>query len=261
MDEKAINKLFKKAIKIYSVILVILTCMYFLFFIIMDIEIETYKNIIYLIKDQCFMAGMFIFLPMIAIYTSRGYRYIKSKKNLVKSKEYMRDIEIKYSPAIISLILDLNTTIFKDYTAMILYLHWRKFIEIEIKDDEYKFINLNKNIEELNPHEQYIYRCIQGSSFQSYKFNDLVIEDAKNMYLITYMNGKINRTSKGKKEAVIWRKFKNYIHDYTLISEKNIEHIKVLEEYIPYAIALDEAKSIEKFISKNEKYRKLIYKN
>ena len=38
-----------------------------------------------------------------------------------------------------------------------------------------------------------------------------VIEDAKNMNLITYRDGGIKRTNKGKKEAVIWRKFKNYI--------------------------------------------------
>lgn len=261
MDEKEVDKIFKKSIKVYSIVLAVLLMTYFILFIQMDLEIKKYRNIIYLIEYLCIVAGIFIFLSMIIIYVNRIYRYIKSKKDIDKSKEYIRDIQIRYSPAIISLILDLNISVFKDYTAMVLYLNWRKFIEIEIKDDEYKFINLNKNMEELNPHEQYIYRCIQGSSFQSYKFKDLVIEDAKNMNLITYRNGRITRTSKGNKEAVIWRKFKNYIHDYTLISEKNIEHIKILEEYIPYAIALEEAKSIEKFISKNEKYRKLIYKN
>ena len=38
-------------------------------------------------------------------------------------------IEIKYSPAIISLILDLNISYYKDYTATILYLCYRKYIE------------------------------------------------------------------------------------------------------------------------------------
>ena len=44
------------------------------------------------------------------------------------------------------------------------------------------------------------------------------------------------------------------------ISDKDIKHMEILHEYIPYAIALDEANSIEKFIAQNENYRNLIYR-
>ena len=49
--------------------------------------------------------------------------------------------------------------------------------------------------------------------------------------------------------------------EYTLISDKQLQHIATLENYIPYAIALNEASSIEKFIEENNVYRKLIYGN
>lgn len=67
------------------------------------------------------------------------------------------------------------------------------------------------------------------------------------------------RTPKGKEFANECASLKQFIKDYTLIKEKNIEYVKVLEEYIPYALALDEADSIEYFVSINENYRNLIY--
>ena len=44
-----------------------------------------------------------------------------------------------------------------------------------------------------------------------------------------------------------------------MISEKDIEHVKILDEYIPYAISLEEDKNIEKFIKGNKQYKALIY--
>lgn len=186
--------------------------------------------------------------------------FMNSKLNIVKNEDYTRDWELKYSPAIISLILDLQIVSFKDYTAMILYLCYRKYIDLYEENGEFKIKIINEEIQELNPHEQYVYRCVNGSGFSENKFEKLIIEDAVNLNLISIENGEIKRTSKGEQEAKLWKGIKNYIHDYTLISEKNIDHIELLNEYIPYAIALDEAKSIEKFVSENENYRNLIYR-
>ena len=52
---------------------------------------------------------------------------------------------------------------------------------------------------------------------------------------------------------------KNYIKEYTLMKDKEIDYIQILEDYIPYAISLDEADTIEEFIKYNEEYRDLIY--
>ncbi len=81
-------------------------------------------------------------------------------------------------------------------------------------------------------------------------------------YLLSkYNNEGVHRTIKGTIEARKWTGIKNYLRDYTLISDRNLKDIVIFEDYIPYAIALNEAKTIEKFIQNNEQYRKLIYGN
>ena len=67
------------------------------------------------------------------------------------------------------------------------------------------------------------------------------------------------RTSLGNHVAREISAFKNFIHDYTLIKDKPISYIELLDEYIPYAIALNEANMIDDFIKSNEEYRNLIY--
>lgn len=70
---------------------------------------------------------------------------------------------------------------------------------------------------------------------------------------------KYKRARNGKELARKLQAFKNYINEYTLINEKEIDYIQILEEYIPYAVSLGEANTIEKFIKHNQKYRSLIY--
>ena len=258
MDEIEGYKLIKKLIKIFVILLLPIL-------IIGLIKIIFGENIIFNIIFNIFTYIEFwvlmILIPLtLYVFARNTQNSINSKINISKNKEYIRDIEIKYSPAIISLILDLQISYFKDYTAMILYLCYRKYIEICKIDNEIKFKIIQENVQELNPHEQYVYRCINQNGFNETKFYNYIIEDAKNLGLISVNNGKIQRTSKGEEEAKLWRGFKNYLHDYTLISDKNIEHIAILDEYIPYAISLDEAKNIEKFISDDDSYRNLIYK-
>ena len=261
MDEIEKIKIIKKMLKVFIMLLVpvvILSLILslikknFIFNVILSFFINTLLIIDFFI--------LMILIPITihaCIYKLKNFT--NSKMNISRNKDYVRNIEIKYSPAIISLILDLNISYYKDYTATILYLCYRKYIQVFTENDEIKFKILEENINDLNPHEQYIYRCIMGSAFNEDKFKKLIIEDAINLHLISNTNGKIRRTCKGEEEATLWKGFKNYIHDYTLISDKDIKHIEILDEYIPYAIALEEADCIEKFIAQNEKYRKLIY--
>ena len=262
MDEIENVKIIKKMLKLFAILLVTT--------VILTLIISTLKENIILNAFFTFFVNSFIFIdffilmiliPMtINICVSSVQNFIKSKINISGNKNYVRNIEIKYSPAIISLILDLNISYYKDYTATILYLCYRKYLELLTENDEIKFKILEENINDLNPHEQYVYRCINGSGFNENKFKQLIIEDSKNLGLITTIDGKIQRTLKGEKEAALWKGFKNYIHDYTLISDKDIRYMVILDEYIPYAIALEEARYIEDFISKNENYRNFIYK-
>ena len=67
------------------------------------------------------------------------------------------------------------------------------------------------------------------------------------------------RTKDGKNIALLLKGLKRFIKEYTLINEKEIDYIQILEDYIPYALALDEADTVEEFIKYNEEYRNLIY--
>ena len=42
----------------------------------------------------------------------------------------------------------------------------------------------------------------------------------------------------GKQELMKWIKFKNFISQYTLLNEKNIEDVVIFEKYIPFAMVL-----------------------
>lgn len=79
-------------------------------------------------------------------------------------------------------------------------------------------------------------------------------------FAVKYQNENYHRTALGNKDAKKWSAFKNYLHEYTLISEKDLSYVKILDEYIPYAICLGEGKVIEKFISTNSTYRTILYK-
>lgn len=69
------------------------------------------------------------------------------------------------------------------------------------------------------------------------------------------------RTQKGNAQALEWIKFKNFIKDFTLLKEKDLDYVKLAGNYLPYAIALKEAKNIEKYIDTDEVYRSYLYLN
>jgi len=62
-------------------------------------------------------------------------------------------------------------------------------------------------------------------------------------------------------EALNWIKFINYIKDFTMIKEKDLNYVKLADNYLSYAISLREAKNIEKYINTNETYHNFIYSN
>ncbi len=74
-----------------------------------------------------------------------------------------------------------------------------------------------------------------------------------------FMTESYIRTEKGRKMAIEFSKVKNFIHDFSLLSDKSLTDIVLWDEYIPYAISLNEADAIEKYIDTNSKYRKIIY--
>ena len=68
------------------------------------------------------------------------------------------------------------------------------------------------------------------------------------------------KTPKGKEYAIKVEGLRRFFKDYTLMDEKEIESIEIFGDYIPYAIALGEAGTIEKFVERDSSYRKMIYR-
>jgi len=241
-------------------------------------------------------------------------KIINSGKTVIDfDKEYIRDFPNHCSPALASMVYDLKIDVYKDYTATVLYLYTRKYIDIEKIEDNYKII-LGKNNEysNLGKCENYILDVITNKKeFNALNFEQIIVNEAQEkklltdkkysktpkiilvsiialiLFIITYeinsilfviyttvlfiviagyslINNKerkikYKRTKDGKNIALILKGLKRYIHEYTLIKDKEIEYVKILEDYIPYALALGEADAVEEFIKNNEEYRDLIY--
>lgn len=132
MDEIEKIKIIKKMLKVFIMLLVpvvILSLILslikknFIFNVILSFFINTLLIIDFFI--------LMILIPITihaCIYKLKNFT--NSKMNISRNKDYVRNIEIKYSPAIISLILDLNISYYKDYAATILYLCYRKYLEV-----------------------------------------------------------------------------------------------------------------------------------
>ena len=232
---------------------------------------------------------------------------------------YIRDLPRHCSPAICSLIYDLKIDVYKDYTATILYLCTKKYIELVKYGNTYKFkLGKQKDFSGLNICERYVLDIvINKNKFDEFKFQQLIFKEAQErklivekrciekikkilfvviaiillvitartniilaavcsgilfsvivsmLYKYTYRlsegyskEKEYKRTEDGKKLAILFKRLKKYIKEYTLIKDKEIDHVQVLESYIPYALALGEADAIEEFIKHNEQYRNLIY--
>ena len=228
------------------------------------------------------------------------------------NKEYIRELYKSYPPAMVSYIYDLKIEVYRDYTATILYLFAKKYINISGFNEEVRITDgENKDFSNLMNHEKYVYDCvINKKTFNENQLNEFIIRDLieKELIEVNDKDGKIGviyniigvatiiismllsfttkgvsmmvgivfaliivafknieknqyrLLPKGKQELKKIEAFKNYIKDYTLIKEKDIEHIQILEEYIPYSLSLGMSPQVEEYIKQNEIYRNLIYK-
>ena len=53
------------------------------------------------------------------------------------------------------------------------------------------------------------------------------------------------RTSKGNEVALKFKGLKNFLKDYTLLSERDINYINISDRYLPFALALGVANKLE----------------
>ena len=236
------------------------------------------------------------------------YRLIIKYKDIDAYKsigELERDINVKYTPAIVSMLYDNRIETSKDITAVILNLSLKGYISInKDRDGKYK-IKPNLQSNPINnimcPEEKYVYEwLIQNKKFnfvewvniikKEYNKANFVKTESKSkkrnstislivfiisimlyftevlILLIYYLDNilavvigvfivpmvmimtviTVNKISTnsfvnnwGNEEVTKWTKFKRFMHNYTLIDDKNPEAIAIYEKYIPYSIALN----------------------
>jgi len=316
MDEIDWIKNFKKFLKMVTIVFLIFATVVLVATLIRNTINDEWE---YINMDllAVFVIGVPIPLLLTVFYIIMyiSDKVINSGRKVINfDKNYIREIPKSYSPAVSSLVYDLKIDVYKDYTATILYLCTKRYIDMEKYDDNYK-LTLGKQTDYsgLGKCEKYVMNTIiNKSKFDENQFKQEIINEAQekllitdqmhskknkwtfiaiicfilcvicykvNIYLfVTYLsivplslgayhaiqseyvkNTEYIRTKKGKEVAKILDGLKNYIKEYTLIKDKEIEYIQILEDYIPYAISLDEADTIEEFIKYNKEYRDLIY--
>lgn len=134
MDEIENVKIMKKLMKIFVILLLLIVLFVKVKMLTEIIFLNAILNFLIMLMLQIEFLVIILLVPKIINVCTSKIRYlVNSKKYISKNKEYVRDIELKYSLVIISLILDLQISYYKDYTATILYLCYRKSQNIKRK--------------------------------------------------------------------------------------------------------------------------------
>lgn len=234
------------------------------------------------------------------------YRTIIKLKDIDSYKsigELERDINVKYTPAIVSMLYDNKIEPCKDIVATILNLNLKGYILFDKDKNNRKYKikqNLQANsIDNMCIEEKYIYDwLIKNKNFNFVEWVNVIKKEyskvnftkpcevkTRNMMLIililifgifyviesavlvkfyseniaSLLLGlvlvpivmiitivTVNNLLKnvflnnlGNKEVQRWTKFKRFMHNYTLIEDKNVESIAIYEKYLPYSMALN----------------------
>lgn len=109
-----------------------------------------------------FLTSAFTFigtkLEIFKKYIYKKIRNKKIKKDAFKDfEELNREINVEYSPAILSYLMDQNIEPQKDIIATLLNLYAKKIIKIERINNKYIFISNKQDKEKLSLEEKYVY--------------------------------------------------------------------------------------------------------
>lgn len=75
-------------------------------------------------------------------------------------------------------------------------------------------------------------------------FISILIGQILRLAILPFLKNTRN-TSLGKEEAKKFKKLKNYLNDYTLLDKQNTDYINIVDRYLPFALALGEAKKVK----------------
>lgn len=119
---------------------------------------------------ESIIVAAFLMILYGIVFSSHAVFYKKINKIFIKSKMYKdlqqlnREINVQYSPAVLSYLMDNKIEIKKDITATLLNLYERKVIDIEKNENKYIF-KKGKKTESLGKDEQYIYQCFTENNY------------------------------------------------------------------------------------------------
>ena len=105
-----------------------------------------------------FLAGL-----IIAVWLLISLAINLKNKHIIKTNKvkeiYVRDVDVEYSPAVLSLLLNNKIEASKDLSATLLNLCAKRIVKIEKTDGKIKIIDLKnkKEVEKLPPDEKYAY--------------------------------------------------------------------------------------------------------
>ena len=230
---------------------------------------DTYTTILVGVIIILFINILSIIIPLLLD------RWIK-KKSKMKVRDLQREVNEKYTPAIASFLLDNYIEDEKDILATILDLSVRDYLKIDIDEElnilidykKFSYLVIKDCLKEelitgnANMEKKYvsiillIFYCLLIRCILSFGiFNVMVLYGVMKVLIsrMTYHK----RTQKGKKLAEEFMGFKEYLKEYTLIKTRDVEYIEILDRYLTFALALEEADTIEK---KYVPYNKLIKK-
>lgn len=105
------------------------------------------------------------------------------------SREYIRDLPQYCSPAISSLIYDLKIDVYKDYTATILYLYTKKYINLVKYENTYKISVKQQDFSNLGRCEKYVLETIKNKEhLDENRLKEKIIKEAQEKGLLTNKN-------------------------------------------------------------------------
>lgn len=279
-------------------------------------------------------AGILLMIAIIVVVWDAISLFIKFKNKLIIYKNdvkdiYIRDVDVEYSPAVLSVLMNNKIETKKDLSATILNLCAKNILKIEKVNEKIEIVDLKneKEISKLMQDEKYAYKMlVEGvtnykinywknkveDEYKKYKFSkeherplaayligiyvvffigimlyfiitgeseitgkpaeilgriivatfiaawEMVVFSGVNGMLNTIINRnqkyefKDTYTKKGAKEYSKWKKFENFIEDFSLIKEREHESVAIWGKYLSYSIALGINKKCD-----NELYRKI----
>ena len=129
---------------------------------------------------------LFIVLAFAILYIIYKIVY-GGQKQIILDKEYIREICKEYTPAIVSLVYDLKVEVYKDYTATMLELYNKGYLNIFDNNKISKIeINKEKDFSSLKEHEKYLIDCINNEKeFDENIFKEVLIREAQSSGLLT----------------------------------------------------------------------------